>query len=193
MSTWRQLLVSEDGKSKMADWMTTDGAQSSNLAPFSHGKVGAVAIVLTFLAAFFLSLTLRAQKETDEIEDITSRYEFLNAGDTLALLDEEGKLKGYADVLQGEEESDSVLSYPITIGSRKKKNVEFKTAKVHQKYFRFTGTVERGSGHEEPDPDFWRLVGDLEIVTTKGDTGEEFSQRMHVVFKSKGREEEGEE
>jgi len=188
-----QLLVSEDGKSEMADCLTADSSRSSDLALLSRGRVAGMAIVLTLLAAIGLPETLRAQKETEEIEDITGRYQFLNAGDTLALLDEEGKLKGYADVLQGEEESDSVLSYPITIGSRKKKNIEFKTAKVHQKYFRFTGTVERGSGHEEPDPDFWRLVGDLEIVTTKGETGEEFSQRMHVVFKSKGREQEVEE
>ena len=184
---------SEDGNGEMAEHMTTDSFQSSNPARFGQARVCGAAIVLTVLAALGLPETLRAQKETDEIEDITGRYQFLNAGDTLALLDEEGKLKGYADVLQGEEESDAVLSYPITIGSRKKKNVEFKTAKVHQKYFRFTGTVERGPGHEEADPDFLRLVGDLEIVTTRGESGEEFRQRMHVVFKSKGREQENEE
>ncbi len=176
----------------MADRMTTDPSQSSNPARCTRGKVGGAVVVLTLLAAFGLPETLLAQKEADEIEEITGRYQFLNDDDTLALLDEEGKLKGYADVLQGEEESDAVLSYPITIGSRKKKNVEFKTAKVHQKYFRFTGKVERGSGHEEADPDFLRLVGDLEIITTKGENGEEFSQRMHVVFKSKGREKEDE-
>jgi hypothetical protein len=135
---------------------------------------------------------LRAQKETEEIGDITGQYDFVTADDTLALLEEEGKLKGYVDVFQGEEESDAVLSYPISIGWRKKKNVEFKTAKIHQKYFRFSGTVERGSGHEEPDPDYLRLVGDLEIVTTKTENEGEVSQRMHVVFKSKGREKEGE-
>ncbi len=148
--------------------------------------------VLVSLAISCAFGPLRAQTEAEAIEDITGRYEFLTADDTLALLDEEGKLKGYVDILQGEEESDAVLSYPITIGSHKKKSVEFKTAKIHQKYFRFTGAVERGSGHEPSDPDFLHLVGDLEIVTTKGERGEEIRQRRHVVFKSKGREAESE-
>ncbi|MFB3921626.1 MAG: hypothetical protein ACE145_07880 [Terriglobia bacterium] len=164
---------------------------TSPVRPLRGRHVG-TAVVLALLIAGLPGI-LHAQKDSGEIDDITGRYEFLNAGDTLALLDEEGKLKGYIDVLQGDEESDAVLSYSITIGSRKKKNVEFKTAKIHQKYFRFIGTVERGSGHEEPDPDFLRLVGDLEIVTIKGENGEEFSQRMHVVFKSKGRESEEEQ
>jgi len=159
-----------------------------------RGLLQPASVIIAFLVVLYSCLPgmLRAQNDAEEIEDITGQYHFLTADDTLALLEEEGKLKGYVDVLQGEDESDAVLSYPISIGSRKKKNVEFKTAKIHQKYFRFTGTVERGSGHEEPDPDYLRLVGDLEIVTTKSESGGEVSQRMHVVFKSKGREKEGE-
>jgi len=159
-----------------------------------RGLLQPASVIIAFLVVLCSCLPgmLRAQNDAEEIEDITGQYHFLTADDTLALLEEEGKLKGYVDVLQGEDESDAVLSYPISIGSRKKKNVEFKTAKIHQKYFRFTGTVERGSGHEEPDPDYLRLVGDLEIVTTKSESGGEVSQRMHVVFKSKGREKEGE-
>lgn len=133
---------------------------------------------------------LRGQEESGEIQDITGTYQFLSADDTLALLEEDGKLKGYIDVYQGEEESDAILSYPISIGWRKKKQVEFKTQKIHQKYFRFRGTVERGSGHEEADPDYLRLVGDLEIVTMKGETGQESTQTMRVLFKSQGRDTE---
>lgn len=149
-------------------------------------------MVSVLLTVLFLPGALRAQPESEEIPDITGQYQFLTADDTLALLEEEGKLKGYIDVYQGEEESDTVLSYPISIGAHKKSNVEFKTAKIHQKYYRFTGKVERGSGHEESDPDYLRLVGDLEIVTVKAETGEEVSQRMHILFKSRGREQEEE-
>jgi hypothetical protein len=133
---------------------------------------------------------LRGQEESGEIQDITGTYQFLSADDTLAILEEDGRLKGYIDVFQGEEESDAILSYPISIGSRKKNRVEFKTGKIHQKYYRFSGKVERGTGHEEADPDYLRLVGDLEIVTVKGETGQEETQTMRVLFKSKGREEE---
>src|SRR5690349_8203719 len=56
----------------------------------------------------------------DDIPDMTGRYEFLSEGDTLAILEEEGKLKGYLDVFQSEEESDALLSYPITAGTRQK-------------------------------------------------------------------------
>jgi hypothetical protein len=145
------------------------------------------------LPILLLSVGVLRGQESGEIPDITGTYQFLSADDTLALLEEDGKLKGYIDILQGEEESDAILSYPISIGSRKKNRVEFKTGKIHQKYFRFAGTVERGSGGEEADPDYLRLVGDLEIVTVKGETGQEETQTMRVVFKSKGRAEEGDQ
>ncbi len=135
---------------------------------------------------------LATQQGSDEIRDVSGEYHFLAAEDTLGILEEEGKLKGYVDVYQGEEESDTVLSYPITIGSRKKDHVEFKTGKIHQKYYRFSGTAQRGSGHEEKDPDYLRLVGDLEIVTVKADTGQELVDRRHTIFKSLGKTEKGE-
>ena len=142
--------------------------------------------------SLFLVGMLWAQSD-EEIQDITGIYQFLGANDTLALLEEEGQLKGYVDVVQGDEESDAVLSYPISIGSRRKDQVEFKTRRIQQKYFRFTGTAQHGSGREEANPDFLRLVGKLEIITVKAETGEEVSQQMHVVFKSLGREKDKEE
>jgi hypothetical protein len=130
---------------------------------------------------------LVAQPGNEAIRDVSGEYRFLTADDTLGLLEEEGKIKGYVDVYQGEEESDTVLSYPITIGSRQKNHVEFKTAKIHQKYYRFSGVVEQGRGHEEADPDYLRLVGDLEIVTTKSESAQGTTERRHVIFQSKGR------
>jgi hypothetical protein len=157
-------------------------------------RVNGSAVAGGVCALLVLFLPLRAQEEeTPPIADITGRYEFLTADDHLALLEEEGKLRGYVDVLQGEEESDAILSYPITIGWRKKNQVEFKTGKIHQKYFRFAGTVQRGRGHQEGERDYLRLVGSLEVVTVKGDTGEEVPQRFHVVLKSLGRIETEEE
>lgn len=151
------------------------------------GSLLALSLMLSPLAI------LGASQEPGEIQDITGRYRFLTDTDTLALLEEDGKLKGYVDVLQGEEESDAVLSYPITIGSRKNDYVEFKTGKIHQKYYRFAGTVARGSGRQEQNPDYLRLVGDLEIITVNPESGEEVADRRHVVLKSLGRTEEEEE
>lgn len=124
------------------------------------------------------------QGGSEEVQDISGEYHFLSADDTLGLLEEEGRLRGYVDVYQGEEESDAILSYPITIGLRKDDHVEFKTGKIHQKYYRFSGRVQRGAGHKDADPDYLRLVGDLEIVTVKAETGQEITDRKHVVFKS---------
>jgi hypothetical protein len=133
--------------------------------------------------------SLNAQQGNEQVRDASGEYHFLTADDTVGLLEEEGKIKGYVEVYQGEEESDTVLSYPITIGSREKNHVDFKTAKIHQKYYRFSGTVERGKGREEGDPDYLRLVGDLEIITVKADTGQESVERRHVIFPSKGKPE----
>src|SRR5208337_2162517 len=78
-------------------------------------------------------------QSTGNIDDITGKYHFLSADDTLGILEEEGKLKGYIEVLQGEEESDDVLTYEIVSGSRKNDHVEFKTNTIHRKYYRFSG------------------------------------------------------
>ena len=132
---------------------------------------------------------LRAQKGAEAIDDITGKYHFLTADDTLAILEEEGELHGYIDVYQSEDESDAILSYPITTGSRKGDHVEIKTGKIHQRYYRFEGKVERGAGHTPKDPDYLRLIGDLEIVTVRGDSGSEAVARRRVIFKSMGRRE----
>ncbi len=122
-------------------------------------------------------------------DDITAKYHFLSPEDTLAILDEEGRLKGYIEVTQPEDESDDILSYDILEGSRKKNHVEFRTNRIHGKSFHFSGTVERGKGHEEKDPDYLHLVGDLEIVTVNGDTGKEAVRTVRVFFKSIGKAE----
>ncbi len=143
-----------------------------------------------FFLTFFIPLVLcassgaGAQQTGNGIDEINSEFHFLGPDDTLLIHEEEGRLKGQIDVYQNAEESDTVLSYTFTIGSRKNDHVEFKTTKIHQKYYRFSGAVERGSGREEKDADFLRLVGDLEIITINVDSGEESVERKRVVLKS---------
>ncbi len=144
-------------------------------------------------AVMFSACRLRAQDETPPIDDMTAKYHFISADDTLAILDEEGRLKGYIEVAQPEEESDDILSYDILEGSRKKNHVEFRTNRIHGKLYRFSGTVERGKGHEEKDADYFRLTGDLEIVTVKAEAGKETIQTMRVTLKSIGKSERPEE
>jgi hypothetical protein len=134
-----------------------------------------------------------SSQAAENIDDITGKYHFLSADDTLGILEEEGKLKGYIEILQGEEESDAVLTYDIVSGSRKDDHVEFKTNMIHRRYYRFSGKVERGSGHKPDEPDYLRLVGDLETVTVKGDSGQESVERKHLILKSFGKSEADEE
>lgn len=162
--------------------------------PASAVRLPHEAPCVTVLILFLFSWNvLSAKEESGVIQDITGQYHFLSADDTLGLLEEEGKLKGYIDVYMGEEESDAVLEYQILQGAREKEKVEFRTNRIHQKYYRFLGEVQRGAGHEVSDPDYLRLVGDLETVSVKGDTGEEFVQRLHVIFKSLGKNERAEQ
>jgi hypothetical protein len=151
----------------------------------TDGPVGATLVVAL--------LGHSSAQATENIDDITGKYHFLSADDTLGLLEEEGKLKGYIEILQGEEESDAVLSYDIILGSRKKDHVEFKTNTIHRRYYRFSGKVERGAGHQPADPDYLRLVGDLETVTVKGDSGQESVEKKHLTLKSFGKSERNEE
>jgi hypothetical protein len=143
----------------------------------------------------FVALTIllrpvfSAGRAAEAVPDLSGEYQFLGPDDTLAILEEEGKLKGYIDVYEGEQESDTVLSYEITIGSRQGNHVEFRTSKIHEKYFRFSGSVERGAGRAESDPDYLRLVGNLEIVTLDPESAQERTERRQVVFKSQGKSE----
>jgi len=125
-----------------------------------------------------------AQQAKNDIDEINTEFHFTGPDDTLLIHEEEGKLKGQIDAYQNDEESDTVLSYVITIGARKINHVEFKTAKIHEKYYRFSGEVKRGSGHEEKDADYLRLVGDLQIIIINPDNGQESVEQKQVVFKS---------
>ena len=148
---------------------------------------------LAMLPLLYAGVGRCSAQNTENIDDITGEYHFLSADDTLGLLEEEGKLKGYIEVLQGEQESDAMLSYDIILGSRKKDHVEFKTNTIHRRYYRFSGKVERGTGHQPADPDYLRLIGDLETVTVKGDSGQETVDRKHLILKSFGKSERNDE
>ncbi len=144
------------------------------------------AVALCFAAAG----GLRAQSSSGKIGDITGNYQFLGPNDNLAILQEEGIVKGYIDVLQGQSESDYVLSYPIVIGSRKGDHVEFRTRRIHELYYRFSGTVQRGAGRKQSDPDYLQLSGELQIIERHADADKETVEHRQVVFKSKGESEE---
>jgi hypothetical protein len=143
-------------------------------------------IVLAVLAVWS---TLRAQSTSNQISDITGDYDFLQPYNTLAILQEDQMLKGYIDVLQGGSESDAILSYSITIGERKGDHIEFKTRKIHEKYYRFSGSVQRGKGNKKGDPDYLELVGELQMIQNNSVTNQENVDRQQVVFKSKGKTE----
>lgn len=134
---------------------------------------------------------LQAQSAAGQVSDITGDYEFLQPYDTLAILQEDQMVKGYIDVLQGQSESDAILSYPITIGERNGDHVEFRTRKIHEMYYRFSGNAQRGKGKKKDDPDYLELVGELQTITTNSVTNHETVERRQEVFKSKGKNAEG--
>ncbi|MGH9344359.1 MAG: hypothetical protein ACRD19_11430 [Terriglobia bacterium] len=138
---------------------------------------------LLLLAILAAVPTIEAQA-TPTVPRMTGRYHFLGSEDSLSILQEEDLLKGYIDVFEGETESDDVLSYPITIGSRKGDHVEFKTRAIHEMFFRFDGTVERGAGKKPGDPDYLQLDGELQTITLNSVTGEQKTVKQQVVLKS---------
>jgi hypothetical protein len=152
--------------------------------PWSKAVWVAVAV-----AALAVVGNLKAQSAASQISDMTGDYEFLQPYNTLAVLQEDQMLKGYIDVLQGQSESDALLSYPITIGERKGDHVEFRTRTIHAMYYRFSGTVQRGKGKKKDDPDYLELMGQLQTIQKNSVTNQETVDRQQVVFKSKGKSE----
>jgi hypothetical protein len=151
--------------------------------------LGAACAALALLPMLWAASARGAQKTPEKIEEINKEFHFLGPEDTVLIHEEDGKLNGQINVYAGEEESDDILSYLFTIGTRVKDHVEFKTSKVHEKHFRFSGSVERGEGKKEEDPDYLRLVGTLQIVTVDGMTGKETAESKQVVLKSLGADE----
>jgi len=152
--------------------------------------------ILVLVAGSTLAVAVKGHASpqgTPTLDDITGDYHFLSPDDKLGILEEEGKLKGYIDVAQGAEESDDVLSYEIVSGLRKTDHVEFKTNIIHRRYYRFSGKVERGAGRQPDDPDYMHLVGDVETVTVKGDSGQETVVKKHLVLKCLGKAESKDE
>ena len=145
--------------------------------------------IVAALVPLLSGARILAGQGPEKIVELNSEFHFLGPQDSLLLHEENGKLKGQIDIFGGEEESDAILSYLITIGSRDKNHVEFKTSKVHQKYYRFSGNVERGTGRKDGDPDYVRLVGEVQIISVNGTTGNETTERRQVVLKSLGMEE----
>src|SRR5579862_6792194 len=145
--------------------------------------------IATIIAFSFSAQVLRAQGNPTAIDDITGKYHFIANDDTLAILDEEGKLKGYVEVTQPATESTDVLTFNLTEGTREKNEVRFRTERIHGKFYRFSGTVARGKGRDEKDPDCFELKGTLEIVTVNSDTSKESIQTTPVTLKSIGKNE----
>ena len=171
------------------EFAETKASQSCRWYAFTM-SCGWLAVVTAILLT---GSALKAQEQIQTIEDMTAKYHFLSTDDTLAILDEEGRLKGYIEVTQPEEESDDVLSYDIVEGSRDRTHIKFRTNKIHGKFYRFSGIVERGKGHEEKDPDYFRLTGDLDIVTVNAETGKQSIQTLRVTLKSFGKSERPED
>jgi hypothetical protein len=149
-------------------------------------KVVCVAVALIALGAWG---SMKAQSAASKVGDITGDYQFLEPYNTLAILQEDEMLKGYIDVLQGQSESDAIISYPITIGERKGDHVEFRTRTIHEMYYRFSGTVQSGSGKKKGDPDYLELAGELQTIKKNSVTNQQTVERKQVVFKSKGKTE----
>jgi hypothetical protein len=147
-------------------------------------KAGWVVIAVAALAA---AGSLKAQSAASTISDITADYEFLQPYNTLAILQEDQMVKGYIDVLQGQSESDAIISYPITIGERKGDHLDIRTRAIHEMYYRFSGTVQRGKGKNKGDPDYIELVGELQTIHHNSVTQQDKVDQQPVVFKSRGK------
>lgn len=144
-------------------------------------------ITLAWTAGAVALTAARAHAQADPTGDATGRYEFVTPDDTLGILDEDGMIRGYLDKAGGADESDDVIGYKIVDGNHAKGHIEFKTNKIHETYYRFSGQVQRGTSAKPDDPDYLRLAGKLDIVKVDGDTGKETVATRDVVLKSKGK------
>ncbi len=156
-----------------------------------ESRLGFAALTVLVAATSLCAARNQNRKPRAQVcPDLTGVYHFLNSGDRLGLLQEDNMLKGYINVLQGPDASDSVFSYPITVGTREGNEVQFQTGRIHEKYFRFTGTVERGAGRKPSDSDYLELKGALETIRVNGVTHTKQVERESAIFTSLGKSEQ---
>ena len=119
-----------------------------------------------------------------EIEDITGRYSFLKTDDLLGILDEDGELRGFIEVLQEDDESDDIFSYTITRGIREGNHINFKTDTIHGITYRFSGKVQINKSRDPTQRGFMLLVGTIRIDKNLSLAGKGKTEERRVVLES---------
>ena len=143
----------------------------------------ACAIVLIGLVMIFDAIVVHGQQKR-EIEDITGRYSFLKPDDLLGILDEDGELRGFIEILQEDDESDDIFSYTITRGVRKDNQINFKTDTIHGITYRFSGKVQISKKRNPTQRGFMLLVGTIQIEKNKFLDGKGITEERKVVLES---------
>ncbi len=140
-------------------------------------------LVLIGLVMIMDVIVVHGQQER-EIEDITGRYSFLNPDDLLGILDEDGELRGFIEVLQEDDESDDVFSYTITRGVHKDNQINFKTDTIHGITYRFSGKVQISRERNSTQRGFILLVGTIRIEKNESLIGKGKTEERRVVLES---------
>ena len=143
----------------------------------------ACTVVLIGLVMILDVIVVHGQQKR-EIEDITGRYSFLEPDDLLGILDEDGELRGFIEVLQGKDESDDIFSYTITRGVREGNQINFKTDTIHGITYRFSGKVQIGKARNPTQRGFMLLVGTIQIEKNVSLAGKGKTEERRVVLES---------
>jgi hypothetical protein len=113
---------------------------------------------------------LSQQSSSQQKDDVSGMYSFLREGEFVQITVEEGSVSGFVS-RYGDAESDkgSFLDQFFSKASLVDNKLTFTTKPVHDVWFEFSGTVERGPGKVEKDEAFRILRGRLTQFATGAD------------------------
>jgi hypothetical protein len=119
------------------------------------------------------------------VDDYSGTYSFLQDGEFIQVtVEEEGKVTGFVS-RYGDTETDRglFLDHFFKQGKLDEKKLTFTTQPVHNVWYEFKGTVERGDGKKLGDEAYYVLKGTLTQYTT--DAQQKTTSKLRdVVFKS---------
>jgi hypothetical protein len=147
-------------------------------------KPSALALFLLLGSGVLLAQTI-PKNPPPAADDCSGTYSFLKDGEFVQIsVEDNGSVSGFVSRYgDADNDRDAFLDHAFKQGKLAGRKLTFTTETVHNVWYEFTGTVERGEGKQPGDEAYYVLKGKL-LESRIGADKKTSSKSRDVVFKS---------
>ncbi len=151
-------------------------------------KLLACIVCLVLSASLARAQQAAQQPSVPATPNYSGMYSFLKDGEFVQLTIEDGRVSGFISRYGDHETDRGVFLDHFFKTDKKDSNLDgnklaFATRTVHNVWYEFKGTIERGQGKSVQDDGYYILKGTL-VTHTQDASGKETTNIREVVFKS---------